>query len=34
MLMHYKKDSKMLLQDPVDDGLLQFNPTAGETAVA
>jgi cation diffusion facilitator CzcD-associated flavoprotein CzcO len=28
MLMHYKKDSKMLLQDPVDDGLLQFDRAA------
>ena len=25
VLMHYKKDSKMLLEDPVDDGLLRFD---------
>ena len=30
VLMHYEKDSTMLLEDPVDDGLLQF----GRTAVA
>ena len=24
VLMHYEKDSKMLLEDPVDDGLLEF----------
>ena len=26
--MHYGKDSKMLLEDPVDDSLLQFDRTA------
>jgi cation diffusion facilitator CzcD-associated flavoprotein CzcO len=30
VLMHYGKDSKMLLQDPVDDDLLQFSTTAAE----
>jgi hypothetical protein len=30
VLMHYGKDSKMLLQDPVDDHLLQFSTTAAE----
>jgi cation diffusion facilitator CzcD-associated flavoprotein CzcO len=30
VLMHYGKDSKMLLQDPVDDNLLRFNKTAVE----
>jgi cation diffusion facilitator CzcD-associated flavoprotein CzcO len=30
VLMHYKKDSKMLLQDPVEDGLLQFDTVAVE----
>ncbi|TPG32855.1 flavin-containing monooxygenase [Mycolicibacterium hodleri] len=28
VLMHYKKDSKALLDEPVDDGLLQFGSTA------
>jgi monooxygenase len=28
VLMHYGKDSKMLLQDPIDDNLLQFDKTA------
>ncbi|HEX9499349.1 MAG TPA: NAD(P)/FAD-dependent oxidoreductase, partial [Mycobacterium sp.] len=28
VLMHYGKDSKMLLQDPVEDGLLQFDAVA------
>ena len=28
VLMHYKKDSKMLLQDPVDDGMLRFETAA------
>ena len=28
--MHYEKDSKMLLDDPVDDGLLQFEQTPVE----
>jgi len=27
VLMHYGKDSKMLLQDPVEDSLLQFDKT-------
>jgi hypothetical protein len=31
--MHYAKDSKMLLQDPVEDSLLQFD-TAAMDAVA
>ena len=31
VLMHYGKDSKMLLQDPVEDNLLQFDKTAVET---
>jgi monooxygenase len=34
VLMHYEKDSKMLLEDPVDDGLLQFDSTAVGAAVA
>ena len=34
VLMHYEKDSKMLLEDPVDDGLLQFGGTAVGAAVA
>ena len=25
VLMHYGKDSKMLVEDPIDDGLLQFD---------
>jgi monooxygenase len=34
VLMHYGKDSKMLLQDPVEDNLLQFDKTAvGAVAV-
>jgi monooxygenase len=28
VLMHYRKDSKMLLHDPVDDNMLQFDRTA------
>jgi monooxygenase len=28
VLMHYKKDSQMLLQDPVADGLLRFDTSA------
>ena len=27
VLMHYEKDSKMLLDDPVDDGVLKFEAT-------
>ena len=34
VLMHYEKDSKMLLEDPVEDGLLQFGGTAIDAAVA
>ena len=34
VLMHYEKDSKMLLEDPVDDGLLHFGGTAVCAAVA
>jgi monooxygenase len=33
VLMHYGKDSKMLLNDPVDDSLLQFH-TSAPAAVA
>jgi hypothetical protein len=28
--MHYGKDSKMLLDDPVDDSLLQFDKTPAD----
>ncbi len=28
VLMHYEKDSKMLLEDPVDDGVLRFEQTS------
>ena len=34
VLMHYEKDSKMLLEDPVDDGLLQFSRTSASAVVA
>jgi monooxygenase len=34
VLMHYKKDSKMLLQDPVDDGLLRFETAARDAVMA
>ena len=34
VLMHYKKDSKILLEDPVDDGVLRFGTTALDHAVA
>jgi monooxygenase len=34
VLMHYKKDSKMLLDDPIHDGLLQFDRTTVETIAA
>jgi monooxygenase len=34
VLMHYGQDSKMLLEDPVDDGLLRFDSTAVGAAVA
>jgi monooxygenase len=30
VLMHYGKDSKMLLDDPVDDSLLQFGKTPAD----
>jgi monooxygenase len=32
VLMHYEKDSKMLVDDPVDDGLLRFAATRIELA--
>ena len=32
--MHYGKDSKMLLDDPIDDGLLRFGRPAVSPAVA
>jgi monooxygenase len=34
VLMHYKKDSKILLEDPVDDGVLQFGRASVSAAVA
>lgn len=34
VLMHYEKDSKMLLEDRVDDGVLQFDRTSANVAVA
>ncbi|MBY0289255.1 MAG: NAD(P)/FAD-dependent oxidoreductase [Mycobacteriaceae bacterium] len=34
VLMHYEKDSKMLLQDPVEDGLLQFGNAADGASIA
>jgi monooxygenase len=34
VIMHYEKDSKMLLEDPVEDGLLRFGSTAVGAAVA
>jgi monooxygenase len=34
VLMHYGQDSKMLLEDPVDDGLLQFEGPVLNEAVA
>ena len=34
VLMHYEQDSKMLLEDPVDDGLLRFDSPAVGAAVA
>ena len=34
VLMHYEKDSKMLLEDPVEDGLLRFGETSVGAAVA
>jgi hypothetical protein len=34
VLMHYEKDSKMLLEDPVEDDVLKFAVTAMGEAVA
>jgi cation diffusion facilitator CzcD-associated flavoprotein CzcO len=34
VLMHYEKDSKILLEDPVDDGVLRFSRTSVSAAVA
>jgi len=34
VLRHYEKDSKMLLEDPVEDGVLRFGKTAVGAAVA
>ena len=34
VLMHYEKDSKMLLEDPVEDGVLRFGGTSVGAAVA
>ena len=34
VLMHYEKDAKMLLRDPVEDGLLQFDNTVVGASVA
>lgn len=34
VLMHYEKDSKTLLEDPVDDGLLRFDRTSVGAALA
>jgi monooxygenase len=34
VLMHYGKDSTMLVEDPIDDGLLQFDAPVLEEAVA
>jgi hypothetical protein len=34
VLMHYEKDSKMLLEDPVKDDVLKFAVTAVGEAVA
>jgi hypothetical protein len=34
VLMHYEQDSKMLLDDPVDDGLLEFGRAAVGAASA
>jgi monooxygenase len=34
VLMHYGKDSKMLLQDPVEDTLLQFDTAAKDAVMA
>lgn len=34
VLMHYGRDRTMLLEDPIDDGLLQFETSALEVSVA
>ena len=34
VLMHYGKDSRMLLNDPVEDTRLQFDKAAVDAAVA
>ena len=34
VLMHYEKDSKILLEDPVEDGVLRFGGTSVGAAVA
>jgi monooxygenase len=34
VLMHYEKDSKILLEDPVEDGVLRFSRTSVSAAVA
>ena len=34
VLMHYEKDSKMLLEDPIDDGAAAVRQTAVTAAVA
>jgi monooxygenase len=34
VLMDYERDSKMLLEDPIDDGLLQFDSAAVDASVA
>jgi len=33
VLMHYERDCKMLLKDPIEDGLLQFERSADAPAV-
>ncbi|MCW2857476.1 MAG: hypothetical protein JWR52_3091 [Marmoricola sp.] len=32
--MHYGKDSKMLLEEPIDDGLLEFGARVPSRATA
>jgi hypothetical protein len=34
VLMHYKKDSKMLLHDPIEDGRLRFDTAAKDAVMA
>ncbi|MCB0949405.1 MAG: FAD-containing monooxygenase EthA, partial [Mycobacterium sp.] len=34
VLMHYEKDSEVLLEDPVDDGVMQFSRVSVGEAVA